>query len=60
MSVRVPGHSAQAVARRLRAHEPPVIARIQEDEVVLDMRTLMAGDDAIVVDAVCGLTTEAS
>lgn len=40
------------LARRLRLHEPPVFARIQNDQVLLDPRTLRAGDDEIVVKAV--------
>jgi L-seryl-tRNA(Ser) seleniumtransferase len=44
--------SAEALAGRLRLHEPPVFARIQNDQVLLDPRTLRAGDDAIVIAAV--------
>jgi L-seryl-tRNA(Ser) seleniumtransferase len=35
----------------LRRHDPPVIARIKDDEVLLDMRTLLDGDERIIVDA---------
>ena len=44
--------SAEVLTRRIRLHEPPVFARIQEDRVLIDPRTLRAGDDAIVVEAV--------
>jgi len=44
--------SAETLAGRLRLHEPPVFARIQNDQVLLDPRTLRPGDDAIVIDAV--------
>ena len=35
------GLSADAIERRLRAQDPPVIARIQNDRVVLDLRTVL-------------------
>ncbi|MCU0913218.1 MAG: L-seryl-tRNA(Sec) selenium transferase [Planctomycetes bacterium] len=40
------------LAQRLRLHEPPVFARIQNDQVLLDPRTLRVGDDEIVIRAV--------
>jgi len=43
---------ADTVAKRLRLQEPPIFARIQEDRVLIDPRTLREGDDAIVVEAV--------
>ncbi len=46
------GISADVFARRLRLHEPPVFARIQNDQVLLDPRTLRDGDDEIIVEAV--------
>jgi L-seryl-tRNA(Ser) seleniumtransferase len=40
--------SAEELAKRLRAHRPPVLTRIQEDRVLIDPRTLLPGDaDAI-------------
>lgn len=44
--------SAESLAKGLRLHETPVFARIQNDQVLLDPRTLREGDDAIVVEAV--------
>jgi L-seryl-tRNA(Ser) seleniumtransferase len=38
----------------LRAHEPPVIARIEGDATLLDLRTVEAADDAVVADAARG------
>ena len=43
--------SADGLAALLRRNEPPVITRINEDRVVLDVRTMMDGDDEIVVKA---------
>jgi len=43
---------AESLAKGLRLHETPVFTRIQNDQVLLDPRTLRDGDDAIVVEAV--------
>ena len=51
VAVTVPGMSAETLAMGLRKNEPPVIARIVEDEVLLDVRTMLDGDDRAVVDA---------
>jgi L-seryl-tRNA(Ser) seleniumtransferase len=40
------------LAARLRRREPPVFARIQEDRVLLDPRTLLGGEEEIVIEAV--------
>jgi L-seryl-tRNA(Ser) seleniumtransferase len=42
---------AEHVERRLRTHDVPVIARIENDRVVLDLRTVDPSDDRIVVAA---------
>jgi L-seryl-tRNA(Ser) seleniumtransferase len=39
---------------RLRAHRPPVIARVRDGETVLDLRTVEPADDDVVIDAVIG------
>jgi L-seryl-tRNA(Ser) seleniumtransferase len=39
------GLSADALESRLRALDPPVVARIQNDRVVLDLRTISPSDD---------------
>jgi L-seryl-tRNA(Ser) seleniumtransferase len=39
---------------RLREAEPPVIARIANDRVVLDPRTVLPGQEEAVVRAVAG------
>jgi L-seryl-tRNA(Ser) seleniumtransferase len=46
------GIGAEALAQRLRLHDTPVFARIQNEQVLLDPRTLRTGDDAIVIEAV--------
>jgi len=40
------------LSRRLRLREVPVVARVQDDRVVLDMRTLLPDEDAIVSTAI--------
>jgi L-seryl-tRNA(Ser) seleniumtransferase len=47
-----PKYSADRLSRLLRQNEPPVIARIKNDEVLLDMRTLLDGEEKIIVEAV--------
>jgi L-seryl-tRNA(Ser) seleniumtransferase len=48
----LPPGNADEVAARLRRADPPVVARIEEDRVVLDPRTVMPGEDAGVIAAV--------
>jgi len=47
--IALPGthHSA-----RLRAHDPPVIARIEHGTTILDLRTVDPGDDQTLIDAI--------
>jgi len=49
------GTSTAELAARLRAATPPVFARIQDDELLLDPRTLLPGDRASLVAAFAGL-----
>ena len=44
--------SAAEIERALRDHDPPVIARVEEDEVLLDLRTVPLTDDEVLVAAV--------
>jgi L-seryl-tRNA(Ser) seleniumtransferase len=43
--------SADELASRLRGSEPPIIARVDEGRVLLDLRTVFPGQDAAVVAA---------
>jgi L-seryl-tRNA(Ser) seleniumtransferase len=47
---------ADVVARRLRGGDPPIIARIENDVVVLDLRTVPAEDDGAILAALRALT----
>ncbi|MCG8587768.1 MAG: L-seryl-tRNA(Sec) selenium transferase [Proteobacteria bacterium] len=44
--------SPEALARELRRAPVPVLARVRDDALRLDVRTFLDGDDALVVDAV--------
>jgi L-seryl-tRNA(Ser) seleniumtransferase len=55
LAVRSDRLSPDRLSALLRRNEPPVIARIREDEVLLDMRTLLEGEDDIVRDALLRL-----
>jgi L-seryl-tRNA(Ser) seleniumtransferase len=49
------GASAERLARDLRHGTPPVFARIEDDRVLLDVRTLLPGDEDHLVAAFRGL-----
>ena len=44
------GLSADELAARLRASDPPIIARIEEGRVLLDLRTVFPDQDQTIVD----------
>jgi L-seryl-tRNA(Ser) seleniumtransferase len=44
------GDSANHLAQRLRTLSPPVIARIENDRVVLDLRTVSPDQDPLLAD----------
>jgi L-seryl-tRNA(Ser) seleniumtransferase len=44
--------SADELAARLRASEPPIIARVEEGRVLLDLRTVFPEQDSVVASAV--------
>jgi L-seryl-tRNA(Ser) seleniumtransferase len=48
----LPRGTPDALLVRLRAGDPPIVARIEEDRVVLDPRTVMPGEDEVVVAGV--------
>jgi L-seryl-tRNA(Ser) seleniumtransferase len=52
IALRVEGQSAADVERRLRLGDPPVVARIEQDEVVLDLRTVSEADDSRLAEAI--------
>lgn len=48
----LPGRDPDGLLARLRAGDPPVVARIEDDRVVLDPRTVMPWEDEVVVRGV--------
>jgi L-seryl-tRNA(Ser) seleniumtransferase len=55
VEVRVDGASDAAVDAALRAGDPPILGRLTEGRVVLDPRTLLPGQEDVVVRALLGL-----
>ena len=51
-------HSAATLEKRLRAWLPPVIARVEEDAVLLDLRTVLPEQEDILIAAVRSLQAE--
>ena len=48
LAVAVDDLSAAALEARLRQLDPPIVARVQDDEVVIDLRTVDEADDPLV------------
>lgn len=46
------GLSANALLTKLREHDPPIIARIEQDRVVFDLRTVEADQDVTLASAI--------
>ncbi len=47
----VRGPDPGALAAALRAHDPPIVARVSDDSVRLDPRTLLPGEEEVVASA---------
>jgi L-seryl-tRNA(Ser) seleniumtransferase len=48
----LPARDAEGLLARLRGGDPPIVARIEDDRVVLDPRTVMPWEDEVVVRGV--------
>jgi L-seryl-tRNA(Ser) seleniumtransferase len=48
--------SADELAARLRASDPPVIARVEEDKVLLDLRTVFPDQEEAIADVLRRIT----
>ncbi len=46
------GLSADELAARLRASDTPVIARVEEDRVLLDLRTVFPEQDRLLLETI--------
>ena len=51
-----PSHSPHRLSALLRQNEPPIIGRISNDEVLLDMRTLLENEEEVVFQALKRIT----
>ncbi len=51
VTISAPRMSADLVARRLRQLTPPIVVRVQQGQVMLDPRTLLEGEVALVADS---------
>jgi len=49
--VAVDGLSADQLLARLRQTDPPIVARVQDDRVVMDLRTVFPEQDGVLVEA---------
>ena len=50
------GQSAQAMAKKLRRNSVPIIARVSEDTLLLDPRSVLPEEDVVVIQALRGLS----
>jgi len=53
-AVAIGGDSATRIAQALRSAEPPIIARIVDEHVALDVRSVLPEDDEVLARAVIG------
>ena len=51
IAVKSSQHASESILKHLREGTIPVIARIEKDEVILDVRTLHRGDDTGIINA---------
>jgi L-seryl-tRNA(Ser) seleniumtransferase len=57
-AVAIAGGSATDAARALRSADPPVIARVVDERVALDLRSVLPEDDDVLARAVSGALTK--
>jgi len=50
--------SADQLSARLRSNAPPIIARVEEGRVLLDLRTVFPEQDATLANALASLTED--
>ena len=56
LAIKIPGESPESTETRLRNFEPPVIARIETDRIVLDLRTVLPQQDELLANLLLCLT----
>jgi L-seryl-tRNA(Ser) seleniumtransferase len=55
VAIHVESSSASAIAERLRTHPVPIIARTERGRVLIDLRTVAADEEAVILDALAGI-----
>jgi L-seryl-tRNA(Ser) seleniumtransferase len=55
IAVTHPEIGADDLSTRLRAHHPPIIGRVEDEHVLLDLRTVFPAQDATLADALASL-----
>jgi L-seryl-tRNA(Ser) seleniumtransferase len=55
LRIRSPHASAEKLSCALRRNDPPVFPRVHQDALLLDMRTVLKGEDHIVEDALVNI-----
>jgi L-seryl-tRNA(Ser) seleniumtransferase len=58
LAVRIEGHGPDDLDARLRAGEPPIVGRIEENRLLLDLRTVLPEQDEAVVMALRNLARD--
>jgi L-seryl-tRNA(Ser) seleniumtransferase len=56
LAVKSESMNADELCARLRRWETPIIARVEEDRVLLDLRTVGPAQEAIIIAAITGIT----
>ena len=56
LAVTTSGLSPDEIEARLRQNDPPVVGRIENDRVLLDLRTVLPEQDHLVAEALLGLS----
>ena len=51
LAISCDGRSADDLSARLRASDPPIVARVEQGRVLLDLRTVFADQDPVIVAA---------
>jgi L-seryl-tRNA(Ser) seleniumtransferase len=59
LALRVPAMAPQALARALRRNEPPIISRVHDERVLIDLRTVLAGEERELARALERIATQA-
>lgn len=59
LGLRIRGLSAKTIEARLRKNQPPIIARIEDDEILMDMRTVHEDELELLINAITRIAKEA-